>query len=154
MEGFGTLMSAKDLCGKLEHDFRLIEADPGSTYAAYNFFVTAEHMLDWLYPGDQGTSGAASRTAERESGLLLRVVSNIANGAKHFKPNPKRHDSVTHIDHSDSPYGSGAYGAGPYGGGLIISLDGPAAANYGTTISALELARYVLDHWRAHSALQ
>ena len=128
----------------------MLQEAPANTYAAFNFFITAEHMLDWLYPGDHGTSGWGKRKAERESEVLLRIVSNIANGAKHFKPNPKLHDSVTHVDHSDALYGQGPYGAGPYGGDLIVTLDGDAATKYGPSISILALAQHVLDYWKSH----
>lgn len=151
MKGFGTLASAADLREKLEHDFLALQEKPADTYAAFNFFVTAEHILDWMHPGDGG-SAAAARKAKRNSEVLLQIVSHIANGAKHFEPNPKRHDSVRHVDHGDAPYGFGAYGVGPYGGDLTITLDGNAAKMYGSSISALALATYVVAYWRSQPA--
>lgn len=154
MIGFGSLQSPKDLLAKLQHDYRLLSDAPGNTYIAYNFFVTAEHMLDWLYPGDRGSGGEKSRTGKRQSEILLRIVSHIANGAKHFHPNPKRHHSVTHVDHSDAPYGHGKYGDGRYGADdLIVTLEGEAAAKFGVVISALTLAEHVLLYWQSHPPL-
>lgn len=148
MRGFGSLQSVWDLREKLEHDFRVLKERPADTYAAYNFFVTAEHLLDWLYPGDRGSTGAAARKTERETDVLLRIVHDLANGAKHFELNPERHDSVVHVDHSD--YGRGSYGTGPFGGDLIVSLDGDAASQYGASMSALDLARNVHAYWQRH----
>jgi hypothetical protein len=155
MLGFGPLQTPRDLLAKLQHDLDAMRAEPGSSYAAYNFFVTAEHILDWLNPGDRGTNGEAARTRERKREVLLRIVSHLATGAKHFEPNPKRHESVTHVNHADAPYGAGAYGVGPYGTGeLTVTLDGDAAARFGSSISALALGEHVLRYWEAHPGLK
>lgn len=149
MKGFAELQTATDLRRKLEHDLGVLEADPADVYAAFNFFVTAEHILDWLYPGGRGSAEAKQRTAHRESHQLLKVVSHIANGAKHFILESKRHDSVQHVDQVSTTYGTGEYGAGPYGGrGLLITLEGLAAEELGNAVSALDLAREVVDYWR------
>jgi hypothetical protein len=49
--GFFQLKTAQDLFRKLENDFSRIKDDPLNQYAAFDFFVTAEHMLDWEMPG-------------------------------------------------------------------------------------------------------
>lgn len=154
MRGFGSLNSAKDLLKKLEADFEGLRAAPTDTYLAYNFFVTAEHMLDWLFPGDVGTEGPSDRAKERKSQVLLQVVSNLANGAKHFEPNPERHDTVSHVDESGSSFGEGSFGVGPYGGGLIVTLENKAAEQFGPSVSALSLAERMLEYWRSHPRLE
>lgn len=148
MKGFGRLQSPQDLLAKLEHDLRQLEVNPWNSYSAFNLFVTAEHMLDWLHPGHRGTEGAERRTTERERSLLLRIVSNIANGAKHFEVNRRWHDSVVHVDESHVPYGEGVYGEGPYGAQLFVTLDGEAAELFGERVDALALARKVVGYWR------
>jgi hypothetical protein len=69
-------------------------------------------MLDWIYPG---ATGKSRRSAERNSEVLLQVVSHLATGAKHMVPEDPRHRSVQHADVAHTPYGQGHYGAGPYG---------------------------------------
>jgi len=49
--GFGPeLRSPVDLLGKLQHDLNRLLAAPTSTYAAFDFFVTANCMVDWVWP--------------------------------------------------------------------------------------------------------
>src|SRR5829696_3358027 len=47
---FGSI-SAKDLLSKLGRDLDAVRRSLNDVDSAFNFFVTAEHMLDWLYPG-------------------------------------------------------------------------------------------------------
>ena len=64
------LSSPGDLLRKLRHDRERIHNDPCDACAAYDFFVTAWHMLDWQLPGNENK---AARKAARESSPLLRV---------------------------------------------------------------------------------
>ena len=149
MEGFAELREARDLLTKLENDLALLGETPADSYRAFNFFVTAEHILDWRYPGGRGSEGAAKRKALRNSQELLKVVSHIANGAKHLILDDPKHQSVQHVDQVNEPFGSGAYGAGPYGGAaVVVMLEGTAAAEFGDSISALDLAQQVVAFWR------
>lgn len=52
MEGVFSLKTPKDLLGKLQHDYERLKANRLDTYAAFDFFVTSEHLLDWIYPGE------------------------------------------------------------------------------------------------------
>jgi hypothetical protein len=45
-KGFGDLQWVADLYSKLEHDRRRMKASPEDTYAAFDYFVTAEHIID------------------------------------------------------------------------------------------------------------
>lgn len=149
MEGFANLRTAGDLLEKLEHDFELLQEKPTDSYRAFNFFVTAEHILDWHHPGGRGSEGAAKRKAQRDRNELLKVVSHIASGAKHLVLDDRRHQSVTHVDQVTTPYGAGEYGAEPYGGvSIMVALEGAAAEELGESISALDLARRVIAYWR------
>ena len=49
-KGFAVLKRAADLVAKLEHDLERIRAAPEDAYAAFDFFVTADHIVDWLLP--------------------------------------------------------------------------------------------------------
>jgi hypothetical protein len=44
--GFAELQTPCDLLRKLQHDISRMAADSGDSYAAFDFFVTAEHLLD------------------------------------------------------------------------------------------------------------
>ena len=138
MKGLFQLQSARDLLAKLRHDYSRLQQTPNDPYAAFDFFVTAEHLLDWVYPG---ASGKASRTAERESHVILQVVSHLATGAKHMVPEVRHHVSVEHADVAPSPH-------------LIVNLEGAAAANLGVTATPLKLASRALEYWENHSQLK
>jgi hypothetical protein len=46
-KGFAKIRSVGDLFAKLQHDLHRMHNDPLNEYAAFDFFVTAEHMVDW-----------------------------------------------------------------------------------------------------------
>src|SRR5713226_6055099 len=94
-KGLFQLQTPRDLLAKLGHDYQRMKQAPDDPYTAFDFFVTAEHMLDWLHPG---AAGKAGRTAERNSQIFLQVVSHLATGAKHMVPEDPRHTSVQHAD--------------------------------------------------------
>jgi hypothetical protein len=96
-KGFGRLQTPRDLLQKLRHDRSRMEADPDDVYAAFDFFVTADHILDWLYPDSPGASQRHKRQAHRDREPLLQIVSHLANGAKHFEAVASHHTSVTDI---------------------------------------------------------
>src|SRR5262245_38256943 len=89
--GLFDLKTPRDLLEKLRRDFRRIAESPTDQCAAFDFFVTAEHMVDWLYPGD---GNCTKREQERGRNVLLQVCSHIASGSKHFQATAKHHTSV------------------------------------------------------------
>ena len=93
--GFGALKTPRDLLRKMEHDHARMESEPSNEYAAFDFFVTAEHMLDWIHPG---RNNKKVRESVRDSEVLLQVTSHIANGAKHFEATDSCHKSVIEIE--------------------------------------------------------
>lgn len=150
MRGLFQLKTAADLRLKLRSDFEKLEKDSLNAYAAFNFFVTAEHLLDWRYPG---YANEPRRRAARDAEVLLQVTSHLANGAKHFEAEGKHHTSVARTGKAGgffpSRYFSPRYFARRYFGGpaLIVELDGQAAVKLGQSQTALELARQVLAYW-------
>jgi hypothetical protein len=82
--GLFELRLPTDLIRKLRHDLERMETSPLDQYAAFDFFVTAEHIVDWLHPTDE-----PSRRALRDSSHLLRITSHLANGSKHFEATAK-----------------------------------------------------------------
>ncbi|PSL16780.1 hypothetical protein CLV44_101179 [Marinobacterium halophilum] len=75
------LQTPSDLLKKLKHDFNRLENSPGDVYVAFDFFVTAEQMPDWI-----------DDRSIRKKHNVLTILSHIANCAKHFKVD--RHQSV------------------------------------------------------------
>ncbi|WP_310345609.1 hypothetical protein [Pelomonas aquatica] len=72
---------ARELLEKPEWEFERLREAPNSRFTAFNFFVTAEHLLDWALP-DQSRK---AREARRDSEAFLLVVSHLCNRAKHLR---------------------------------------------------------------------
>lgn len=109
MQGLFELESPQDLLEKLKYDYRVFEADSNNSYAAFNFYVTAEHLKDWIFPGKKNQE----RSDFEKSHLIMQVVSHIANGAKHFEVEHPKHVSVvdtirfgSHFPEKNIPSGS------------------------------------------------
>ena len=156
MKGVFTLDTPSDLLAKLQFDYDALCQDRNNPYIAFNFFVTAEHMLDWVYPGYKSKD---KREEERKSEVLLQICSHLANGAKHFIAEAKHHTAV-----KDSGRMSGANPFyGPLGGpfvrktgpsGLCVVLDGEARDRLGSPIRVSALADKVLEFWKRHRMIE
>jgi hypothetical protein len=123
--------------GKLEYDLQRMEADPLDVYAAYDFFVTAEHMPEW-----------SDRKQLKATLPLLKLVSHLANGAKHFQTDDKRHRSVKTVDAVEGAFQRDAFQNDAFQvDGLVVERAASSqwAAGY---VDALSLAREVLAFWR------
>lgn len=142
LDGFFSLRTPRDLLEKLEKDFeRLCSADPISReaqFAAFDFFVCAEHLPDWL---KNATGGSLVQHRSYEDGAL---VSHVANGAKHFRVRMDRHTQA-----KDTKVSSGAFQRGAFQddafqtvGQLVIELEN------GSAVSVLAVAQRVLSHWK------
>jgi hypothetical protein len=94
MEGFFDLQTPEDLLHKLEWEYAQWQGDPLSTYRAWNFFVTAEHLPDWLARTGPRLPKIFGINVFKHDNPLLRICSHLANGGKHFRPRPDRHTSV------------------------------------------------------------
>jgi hypothetical protein len=147
LTGLFSLSSAQDLRAKLHHDFKALCANPLDPYLGFNFFVTAEHLLDWQYPGD---SNKAARTTARKSEILLQIASHIANGGKHFIVEGRHHTSVISTRNQLGWFGN-YFGNwfGLYFGrvGMMVELDGAAAAAFGKAVSAVTIAQKLVAYW-------
>lgn len=49
-QGFFELKTAQDLLDKLKREYMQLQKSPLNQDIAFNFFITAEHMPDWIYP--------------------------------------------------------------------------------------------------------
>jgi hypothetical protein len=156
VKGIFALTSPADLFAKLTNDLHVLRRAPDDAYAAFNFFVTAEHLLDWLYPG---AAGEAQRKQRRKQEVLLQVVSHLANGAKHFVVEAKHHRSVADSGRPSRYFGAryfGRYLGGRYfgRGRMTLKLTGEAATAIGDSISPIELAEKVHAYWDADPTLK
>jgi hypothetical protein len=110
-----------------------LQGEPTYSYAAFDFFVAAEHMVDWLHPNDE-----AKQKQTRNAHELLKICSHIASGAKHFEATRKPHRSVSGLENQGGVFPVPA---------LKISLDGKAAMQFGPEVECLDLATAVLEYW-------
>ena len=142
--GFFELRTPHDLLKKMHHDRSRLATNPLDTYAAFDFFVTANHLVDWVWP----SATRQQLKANREEVALLRVCEHLADGAKHFLLT-RRHqgvDATTRLSGAFDPrlFDPAAFDAGA----LTIELEAAEAVQLGTDhISALELASKVLEYW-------
>jgi hypothetical protein len=132
--------------------------DPLKPDAAFNFFVTAEHMLDWVYPKRHNQ---AKRKAEKQRSVLLQICSHLANGAKHFEVEDPQHKSVESTETAGgyfppSFYPPGFFPNAHFGAGrtLVVRLKGAAAAQFGPTVGAPDLAEQVMAYWDKHPQVE
>ncbi len=135
-KGFFDLQRPTDLLAKLKRELQRMEAEPLDVDHAFNFFVTAEHILDWLHPGD---ANKAMRRQAREASKLLQLVSHIANGAKHFVAEASHHKSMggTAVVHRHDVK-------------LCVVVTNFPELAFGSERmlrSAVEIARLVHQHW-------
>jgi len=137
MKGFTPkLQCPEDLLKKLKWNLQKLEEAPSSVYAAFDFFVTAEHIPDWI----------GNKEIRRKNDLML-VVSHIANGAKHFEVSPIRHKSVSAMESRADPWPDES---GIEGEHIFITFSMADGAFSGLELSALSLARRVYEFWEAH----
>ncbi|MFH0916882.1 MAG: hypothetical protein V1912_10605 [bacterium] len=152
MPGAFGLTTPADLLRKLSRELDRLRATPNDVDTAFNFFVTAEHLPDWLHPGD---GGKAQRRAIREAEPLLQVVSHLASGAKHFDMLSPHHRSVTWSGKGGGFFASRMFASRMFAArffgrvSLQVSLDGPAANQLGSSTRAIELAEQVYAYWSA-----
>lgn len=148
-QSFAPLQSPADLVAKLAHDMERLRKNPADTYAAFDFFVTAEHVVDWLFPDKPAASQSNVRKAKRESSELLKITSHLANGAKHFQALARRHDSVVDLKQQRGGFDPRAFSPRAFSlaafkmHGLNVHLDD------GRVLHVLTLAEDVLSYWNA-----
>ncbi len=136
---FFELKTASDLFRKLEGDLEELESSGQDTRIAFNFFVTAEHLPDWL----------GQRNLVREH-CILRIVSHIANGAKHFHIYDKRHKSVTNTEKL-RVFEEGVFESGVFYEPLNILLSSNETKELGVDIiDAVSLGHKVVEFWRPY----
>jgi hypothetical protein len=152
VKGIFELRTAADLFKKLEADYEALSAAPTDSRVAYNFFVTAWHLLEWLYPVDK-----SKREQIRDEHPVLQVCEHLAVGAKHFSPGNQRLKSVVNTGRAGHwPQGywpAGYWPRGYWRDSLVVELAGGARDLFGPQIDVLPLAQEVMKFWRANKDL-
>jgi hypothetical protein len=145
-KGFFELLTVKDLFAKLERDFVRVQSSPVDVDAAFDFFVTAYHILDWLHPGVENN---LKREEIEKNSVLLQVASHLANGSKHFEATARKHKSVEKTVSRPGAFQPGAFQPDAFDvGELVIHLEGDAAVHLGRSTNVVELATRLVDFWR------
>jgi hypothetical protein len=151
--GFFALRTPADLLRKLEHDFRRLEANRVDSYAAFDFFVTANAMVDWIWP----SAGRAQQRDNRTDELLPRLCHHLADGAKHFLLTTRHHGVEETAYRPPAILGQMVLGASRLGdpmGDLVVRLEAEEAEEMNReSIPAVELAALVLDYWKRRLGL-
>jgi len=139
---FFELKTAEDIFKKAKADFEELKKSPTDSYKAFNFFVTIHHLPEWF-----DDSIKENATGEREESPILRTVSHLANGAKHFALDENRHKSVKKTER-EAVYEEGVYEDGVFEDRLMVSLTLKEQKKFGAEkIDVLELGEKALNHW-------
>lgn len=135
---FFELKKPSDLINKAKADFEELKKSPSNSYKAFNFFITIEHIADWLNAKD-----------ERKKEVALRIVSHLANGAKHFEIDSNRHCSVKDTGR-DRVYEEGVFEEDVFYEPLVVYITDKEAIELNLKtdkIDVIELGQMALDFW-------
>jgi hypothetical protein len=152
--GFFRLQTPLDLLEKMEFNCEQLRADPMNAYAAFDFFVSAAHLPEWL-----GKFGCSQKIDRGKPEAMNDICQQLANGAKHFTVNPNRHDAVRATGVS-TPAISGVARSGVTFSGateqklIVLLAPDEAAALDVPAISAVNLANMLLAYWKDHDGVK
>jgi hypothetical protein len=141
--GFIELKSVPDYWKKLNFDYTELKSNDNDIYVAFNFFVTAYHMIDWVFEGKY-----SKERIDLNSKPIMKVCNHIVSGIKHFEPDSKRHNSVLDIEkerYVEEDYIENGYFEDP----IIIHLDEKLESEFGKSIKVMKLAKRVMCFWDA-----
>ncbi|MCP5200407.1 MAG: hypothetical protein H6977_10360 [Gammaproteobacteria bacterium] len=150
MKGIFGLVSPNDLYEKLLWEYERTKEGAEDQYAAYNFFVTAWHLVEWKYPGN---TNVGIRNELKARNPILGICEHIAVGAKHFEPtNPK----LTAVEATpqttiwgDKVWAEGVWKEGVWANWLTVELTGDAAAAFGKRVRVEDLVEAAIAFWRS-----
>jgi hypothetical protein len=149
MAGLFDLISADDLCAKLDHDCRRVKANSADVFAAFDFTMTAWHLLEWRH---QGSSNRAARDALCAQYPVLGLCEHLCVSGKHYAPTNPKHQSVLGTFRSSAWargfWASGFWGKNVWKDGLVIELSGAARSALGDRLTMEQFADLVMAFWR------
>jgi hypothetical protein len=149
--GMFWMQTPRALFNKMVKDANQLAQDHLDSHVCFNFFVTAEHLPDWLLPGNANN---AERNKLKDE-PILRVCSQIANGGKHFVTEAKKHTAIKSTAYMFSvtldPAGRTQLRNKPDPepeNEFVIHLNAPEANALGCeSMTVRQLAKRVLDFW-------
>ncbi|HAS6112150.1 TPA: hypothetical protein I7139_23800 [Vibrio vulnificus] len=127
------LSQAKDLLEKAKYDYKRLVDNPSDSYAAFDFFVTVEHLPDWL-----------NDKSIRRDNDILKLVSHIANGAKHLTLDDKRHNTLTGVQIRTDEWAEEKNVPSEH---ILFEFQLDPGTFQGLEVSAVYLAELVLNFW-------
>jgi hypothetical protein len=150
---FGELRSPCDLLRKLEYDLARMTSASSDHYAAFDFFVTADSLVDWNWPEQPDDQALDSQNREvrrkvRKLEIMPRIAAHIANGGKHFVVT--RHNSITGVEKARI-YAEGVLEERVFYEPVLVHLTSEEAGALGcaTSVEAEFLASKLLEYWRS-----
>lgn len=146
--GFFELRTPQQLLQKLRHDRVRLEEHPADSYAAFDFFVTANSLVDWVWPSATGSQPRPNRRSE----AIPRICEHLADGAKHFvltRPHKGVAATSRLVAARSGVARSGATRSGMAAPALVIELESDEARELGVPgrIGVGPLADMVLQYW-------
>jgi hypothetical protein len=149
MRGLFDLLSVEDLCDKLEYDYRRLQENAADAFAAFDFLVTAWHLLEWKYPGN---SAKKQREDICKQYPILALCEHLAVSGKHFEPTSKKLSSVKGTRRNSAwkrgAWATGAWKPGVWKDDLVVELTGEARIAFGDRLTMREIADLVMTFWR------
>jgi hypothetical protein len=139
-KGLWSLDSAQQLLGKLAIDLGRMKAQPYDPFPAFDFFVTAYHMCDWLEPANAKARGALKVDP------LVRIAGHLATRAKHFRSDAQGWVQLASMEDR----GVGPFTRTPMGipTPLRVILHKPYSSMFAQgDVTAIAVARRLLDWW-------
>jgi len=148
MAGLFDLITADDLCAKLDHDYRRVKAAPSDVFAAFDFIITAWHLLEWRHGGSEGK---AKRDALFVQYPVLGLCEHLCVSGKHYEPTNPKHQSVQGTFRASAwargVWAPGCWAKGAWQDGLVIELAGSAKEVLGDRLSMEQFADLVVKFW-------
>jgi hypothetical protein len=139
------LLDPAELWAKLLHDLKRLQANEGQRtmlYTAFDFFVTAYSLVDWII-----NSRPEMTEAEKDklrAPMIVKICGDVANGTKHFRRNRNpQTTATTHSAPSDfQPMSWSAW--------VELSPAEAKAASIPQICPVQQLAEAALAHWKAY----
>ncbi len=140
--GLFEIRTPSDLLAKVKRDFVRLRASPNSSDIAFDLFVAARHVPDWVQ-----SAGGQAASASFAASVELRICRHLADGAKHFAATHPQHKQVLNAVAKPGGFDTEVFDEGVFDTGrLEIELDprDPDTAALGARIDVIDLATAVI----------